>query len=49
MTVSSKAAINLLEQQIAIVEAIKRRFESSLFDIKQLVQADLFDSELDIQ
>jgi hypothetical protein len=45
--VSSKAAINLLEQQIAIVEAIKRRFESSLFDIKQLVQADLFDSELD--
>ncbi|TWC34576.1 hypothetical protein FBY03_11228 [Pseudomonas sp. SJZ079] len=43
----SKAALNLLDQQIAIVEAIKRRFESSLFDIKQLVQADLFDSELD--
>lgn len=40
------AAISLLEQQIAIVEAIKRRFDSSLFDIKQLVQADLFDSEL---
>lgn len=43
----SNAAIQLLEQQVAIVEAIKRRFESSLFDIKQLVQADLFDSELD--
>lgn len=41
------AAISLLEQQIAIVEAIQRRFDSSLFDIKQLVQADLFDSELD--
>lgn len=47
VTVNPKTAINLLEQQIAIVEAIKRRFESSLFDIKQLVQADLFDSELD--
>jgi hypothetical protein len=43
----SKAAIPLLAQQVAIVEAIKRRFDSSLFDIKQLVQADLFDSELD--
>lgn len=45
--VDSKTAMNLLEQQIAIVEAIKQRFESSLFDIKQIVQADLFDSELD--
>jgi hypothetical protein len=26
---------------------VKTRFESSLFDIRQLVQADLFDSELD--
>lgn len=42
----ASAARTLLEQQIAIVKAIKRRFESSLFDIKQLVQADLFDSEL---
>lgn len=44
--VGMKAGVNLLDQQIAIVESIKRRFESSLFDIKQLVQADLFDSEL---
>jgi hypothetical protein len=43
----ASSASPLLEQQVAIVEAIKRRFESSLFDIKQLVQADLFDSELD--
>ncbi len=46
VTADAKAAINLLDSQIAIVEAIKRRFESSLFDIKQMVQADLFDSEL---
>lgn len=42
-----RTAIPLLDQQIAIVESIKRRFESSLFEIKQLVQADLYDTELD--
>ena len=36
-----------LKQQLAIVKAISNRFESSLFDIRQLVQADLFDSELE--
>lgn len=35
------------QTQRAIVAAVERRFESSLFDIRQLVQADLFDSELD--
>lgn len=45
--VGPEAAINQLEQQIAIVKSIKRRFDSTLFDIKQLTQADLFDSELD--
>ncbi len=40
-------AINLLRQQINILKACSARFESSLFDIKQLVQADLLDSELD--
>ncbi len=40
-------AKSLFENQLGIVKAAKRRFESSLFDIKQLVQADLFDSELD--
>ncbi len=33
--------------QQAIVEATGRRLDSSLFDIRQLVQADIFDSELD--
>ena len=33
--------------QLAILKSVESRFESSLFDIRQLVQADLFDSELD--
>jgi hypothetical protein len=33
--------------QLAILKAVESRFESSLHDIRQLVQADLFDSELD--
>lgn len=33
--------------QLAILKSANARFESSLMDIKQLVQADLFDSELD--
>ncbi len=40
-------AMSLFENQLGIVKAAKRKFESSLFDIKQLVQADLFNSELD--
>ena len=42
-----KAAIPHFQQQLAILDSVKRRFESSLFDIRQLVQADVFDSELD--
>jgi hypothetical protein len=41
------AAINPLEQQVQIVKALQQRFQSSLFDIKALVAADLFDNELD--
>jgi len=41
------SAIHKFQQQLNIVKSINSRFESSLFDIKQLVQADLFDSELD--
>jgi hypothetical protein len=44
--VGPDAAIPHLEQQLAILKAVSARFESSLFDIRQLVQADLFDSEL---
>ena len=42
------AAIPRFRQQLSIVESIRGRFRSSLFDIRQLAQADLFDSELDV-
>jgi len=45
--VSKSAAISQFNQQLAILKSAQGRFESSLFDIKQLVQADLLDSELD--
>jgi len=45
--VGPEAAISQFEQQLNILQSIEKRFESSLFDIRQLVQADLFDSELD--
>jgi hypothetical protein len=45
--VGPDAAIPHFRQQLAILKAVSARFESSLFDIRQLVQADLFDSELD--
>ncbi|MGO2133216.1 MAG: hypothetical protein ACTH3D_10010 [Halomonas sp.] len=44
--VGPQAAIPHFEQQCAILKAVSTRFESSLYDIRQLVQADLFDSEL---
>jgi len=45
--VGPDAAIPRFTQQLNIIKSINRRFGSSLFDIRQLVQADLFDSELD--
>ena len=45
--VDSSAAIPQFRQQLAIAQAAKSRFESSLFEIRQLVQADLIDSELE--
>ena len=45
--VDPAAAIPRMEQQLRIVEAAIARFDSSLFDIRQLLQADIFDSELD--
>lgn len=44
--VGPDAAVPQFAQQLSILKAVKARFESSLFDIRQLVQADLFDSEL---
>jgi len=44
--VGPSAAIPQFQQQLEILKSIEQRFESSLFEIKQLVQADLFDDEL---
>jgi hypothetical protein len=41
------AATMRLATQLQILKSVESRFESTLFDIEQLVQADLFDSELD--
>lgn len=41
------SALPHFEQQRSILAAVNARLESSLFDIRQLVQADLFDSDLD--
>jgi hypothetical protein len=40
------AAIPKLMNQTAILGAAEARFKSSLFEIRQIVQADLFDSEI---
>lgn len=45
--VGFNAAIPQFRQQLAILGAAKTRFESTLFEIRQLVQADLFDGEID--
>ena len=46
VVVDGKAAYPKLKIQISILEAVIRKFESSLFEIRQIVQADLFDNEL---
>ncbi|MBA7621610.1 hypothetical protein ES703_28974 [subsurface metagenome] len=41
------AAFPKFEQQLNILKSAKQRFESSLFDITQILQAEIFDNELD--
>lgn len=38
---------NKFDQQFEILKSLETRFDSSLYDIKQLLQADIFDSEID--
>ncbi|OOE84022.1 hypothetical protein BZG72_04310 [Salinivibrio sp. PR6] len=40
------AAIGKMQVQNAILTAVEKRLDSSLFDIQEILQADLFDSEL---
>lgn len=39
--------ITKYEQQFAILKSLKTRFDSSLYEIKELLQSDLFNSELE--
>lgn len=41
------AAVGKMEIQNSILKAVEKRLESSLFDIQEVLQADLFDSELE--
>lgn len=44
--VDAKAGLPKLQRQTAILESAESRFKSSLFDIKHILQADLFDDEI---
>lgn len=45
--VQMDAGVARMQQQLNILKSAQQRFKSSLFDIKQLVAADLFDSEIE--
>jgi len=45
--VEPKAGLPKFEIQKGILESAMKRFESSLFDIRQIFQADIFDSEIE--
>lgn len=47
VVVDRSSAIPRFEAQIAILKACRSRFESSLYELKQMVQADVMDSEID--
>lgn len=47
IVVGQDACFTKFQAQLAILKAASRRFASTLFDIKQIVQAELFDNELD--
>ncbi|QTP54192.1 hypothetical protein HNO51_05530 [Billgrantia sulfidoxydans] len=42
------AAVGKMQVQNSILVAVEKRLDSSLFDIQEILQADLFDSELDV-
>lgn len=45
--VDPSAVMEKYGQQYLIIKSLKSRFDSSLYEIKQLLQADVFDSEID--
>ena len=42
-----ESAIPKMQNQNSILNSAEKRFESSLFDLKEILQADIFDSELE--
>lgn len=48
LVVGPSSAVPAFRQQVDIIKALRKKFESSLFDIRHLVQADIFDNELDV-
>ena len=47
VVVDTTAAIPKMQNQLSILTSARKRFESSLFDIEEVLQAEIFDSELD--
>ena len=47
IVVGETDVIQKFKQQFAILKSLEKRFDSSLYEIRQLLQADLFDSEID--
>ncbi len=47
LVVDKNAAFPKFEQQLSILKAAQLRFDSALYDLVEVVQANLFDSELD--
>ena len=45
--IDGRAIVEKFKQQYLILDSLRNRFTSSLYDIRQLVQADMMDSELD--
>jgi hypothetical protein len=43
----ASAALPKMQIQVSILKSAQARFKSSLFDLKEVLQADLFDSEID--
>lgn len=43
---NQSAAIPKMQNQITILKSAQKRFDSQLFDIKEVIQADIYDSEL---
>lgn len=44
---NQSAAIPKMQNQVTILKSAQKKFESQLFDIKEVIQADIYDSELD--